>query len=117
MGWFQFLFLPSGGSLIEVFDDHSDHCVLSLHYLLCSSFYPHVSTMINHHEPTVYDQLLAMPEFLACSELFVRVGWHPFLTTLQVHDDAVSLQFSLGFDGHTAKVGSLVFQFIEESVA
>ena len=73
--------------------------------------------MINRHEPTAYDQLLAMPEFLACNELFVCAGWHPFLTTLQGHDDAVSLQFSLGFDGHTTKVGSLVFQVTKESVA
>ena len=73
--------------------------------------------MINRHEPTEYGHLLAMPEFLACNELFIRAGWHPFLTTLQGHDDVVSLQFSLGFDGHTAKVGSMVFQVTEKSVA
>ena len=49
--------------------------------------------------------------------MFIRAGWHSFLTNLQGHDDAVSLQFALGFDGHTAKVGSLVFQVTEESIA
>ena len=39
------------------------------------------------------------------------------MTTLQGHDDAVSLQFALGFDGHTTKVGLMVFQVTEESVA
>ena len=73
--------------------------------------------MTNCHEPTAYDQLLDMPEFSACSELFVRAIWHPFLTALQGHDDVVSLQFSLGFDGHTSKVGLLVFPVTEEFVA
>ena len=117
MGWFQFSLLPSGGNLTEVFDDHSNCCVFSLHHLLYSSSNPCVSTMINRHEPTAYDQLLDMPKFSAYSELFVRAGWHPFLTALQGHDDVVSLQFSLGFDGHTTKVRSLVFQVTKESVA
>ena len=58
-----------------------------------------------------------MPEFLACKEMFIRAGWHSFLTNLQGHDDAVSLQFSLGFDGHIAKVGSLEFSVTEDSIA
>ena len=51
--------------------------------------------MINRHEPTSYAQLLAMPEFLVFHELFVRAACNPFLTTLEGHDDAVSLQFPL----------------------
>ena len=39
------------------------------------------------------------------------------MTNLQGHDDVVSLQFGLGFDGNTAKVGSMVFQVTEESIA
>ena len=62
------------------------------------------STMLNRHEPSKYGQLLIMPEFLACKEMFIRAGWNSFLTNLQGHDDVVSLQFALGFDGHTAKV-------------
>ena len=57
-----------------------------------------------------------MPEFLACKEMFIRARWNSFLTNLQGHDDAVSLQFSLGFNGHTAKVGSLEFSVTEESI-
>ena len=63
--------------------------------------------MLNRHEPSKYGQLLATPGILACKEMFIRVEWHSFLTNLQGHDDVVSLQFALGFDGHTAKVGSL----------
>ena len=73
--------------------------------------------MLNRHEPSEYGLLLATPDFLACKEMFIRAGWHYFLTNLQGHDDAVSLQFALGFDGHTAKVGSLEFQVMEESIA
>ena len=49
--------------------------------------------------------------------MFIRAGWHSFLTNLQGHNDAVSLQFSLGFDGHIAKVGSLEFSVTEESIS
>ena len=73
--------------------------------------------MLNRHEPSEYGNLLIMPEFLACKEMFIQVGWHSFLTNLQGHDDAVSLQFALGFDGNTAKVGSLEFSVTEESIA
>ena len=75
-----------------------------------------VSMVLNQHEPTEYGPLLATPDFLACNELFIRAEWHPFLTNLQGHDDAISLQFALGFDGHTDKVGSMVFQLMEESI-
>ena len=73
--------------------------------------------MLNRHEPSEYGQLLAMPEFLACKEMFIWARWHSFLTNLQGHDDVVSLQFALGFDGHTAKFGSLEFPVTEESIA
>ena len=63
--------------------------------------------MLNQHEPSEYGQLLTMLEFLACKEMFIRAGWHSFLTNLQGHDYAVSLQFALGFDGHISQVGSL----------
>ena len=92
-----------------------NYCVLIM--LIFSLIFFLVSTMLNRHETTEYGQLLATPEFSACTELFIRAGWHSFLTNLQGHDDAVSLQFTLGFDGNTAKVGSLVFQVTEESIA
>jgi hypothetical protein len=67
-------------------------------------------SMLNHHEPSSYDELLAIPEFESYREVFLRVGWGQFLASLQGHDDDVSLQFSLGFDGKFSRVGSLVFQ-------
>ena len=75
------------------------------------------SVILNWHEPSEYGNLLAIPEFLACKKMFIRVGWHSFLPNLQGHDDAVSLQFALGFDRHTTKVGSLEFPVTEESIA
>jgi hypothetical protein len=78
---------------------------------------PHSVTMPNHYEPSSYTELLAIPEFTECREIFLRAGWGPFLASLQGHDDGISLQFSLGFDGRLARIGSLVFLVSEESIA
>ena len=115
MGYFRFLSPPEGEKLMKSLNYLQIKCVLIV--LICSLIFFLVSTMLNRYELTEYGQLLATPEFSACNELFIRAGWHPFLTNLQGHDDVVSLQFALGFDGHTAKVGSLVFQVTEESIA
>ena len=115
MGCFRFSSLPAGEKLIKSLNCLRINCVLIV--LIRSLIFFLVSMMLNRYEPTEYGQLLATPEFLACNELFIRAGWHSFLTNLQGHDDAVSLQFALGFDGHTDKVGSMVFQLMEESIA
>jgi hypothetical protein len=60
--------------------------------------------------------LFSIPEFAQCEEVFLRTGWGPFLSNLQGHDDDLSMQFSLGFDGNTTRVGSLSFEVSEESV-
>jgi hypothetical protein len=77
----------------------------------------HVVTMLKCYEPSSYVELLAIPEFAKCREIFHHVGWGPFLTCLQGHDDGVSLQFSLGFDGRKVRVGSMAFLVSEESIA
>jgi hypothetical protein len=72
--------------------------------------------MSNLHKPSSYAELLAIPEFAARREIFLCVGWGKFLASMQGHDNDVSVQFSLGFDGKISRVGSLVFLVSEESI-
>jgi hypothetical protein len=72
--------------------------------------------MPRRYEPSSYADLFAIPEFAQCREVFFCVGWGPFLSSLQGHDDVLSMQFSLGFNGKTTHVGSLTFEVIEESI-
>jgi hypothetical protein len=69
------------------------------------------------YEPSSYAELLAIPEFAKCRDIFLHTGWGPFLVCLQVHDDGISLQFALGFDGRMERVGSLAFLAFEDSIA
>jgi hypothetical protein len=48
--------------------------------------------------------------------VFLHAGWGPFLSSLQGHDDGLSMQFVVGFDGMIAHVGSLKFSVTEESI-
>jgi hypothetical protein len=78
---------------------------------------PFSVTMPNHYEPSSYTKLLPFWNSTACREIFLRMGWGLFLDSLQGHDDGVSLQFSLGFDGILACARTLVFLLSEESIA
>jgi hypothetical protein len=49
-----------------------------------------------------------------CREVFF--GWGPFMSSLQGHDDDLSMQFVVGFDGKTTHVGSLTFEVTKESI-
>jgi hypothetical protein len=73
--------------------------------------------MPRRYEPSSYADLFSIPEFSQCREVFLHAGWGPFLSNLQGHDDGLSMQFSLGFDGKTTHVGSLTFEVSEESIA
>jgi hypothetical protein len=77
----------------------------------------HVVIMPKFYEPSSYAELLGIPEFTECREIFLRAWWGPFLAYLQGHDDGVSVQFTLRFDGRMARVGSLAFLFSKESIA
>ena len=72
--------------------------------------------MPKRYEPSSYADLFAIPEFAQCREVFLHVGWGPFLSSLQGHDDGLSMQFAVGFDGKIAHVGSLNFAVTEESI-
>jgi hypothetical protein len=43
--------------------------------------------------------------------------WGPFFSSLQGHDDDISMQFAVGFDGEIEHVGYLNFVVTEESIA
>jgi hypothetical protein len=84
-------------------------------FFLCS--FLHTITIPKRYEPSSYADLFAIPEFAQCREVFLSTGWGAFLSHLQVHDDGISIQFSLDFDGKTTHVGSLTFGVSEESIA
>jgi hypothetical protein len=72
--------------------------------------------MPRRYEPSSYADLFSIPEFAQCREVFLHAGWGPFLSSLQGHDDGLSMQFAVGFDGKTTHVGSLTFEVTEESI-
>jgi hypothetical protein len=74
-------------------------------------------TIPKRYKPSSYADLFAIPEFAQYREVFLRTGWGPFLSSLQGHDDGLSMQFPVGFDGKTTHVGSLTFEVTEESIA
>jgi hypothetical protein len=74
-------------------------------------------TMPKRYEPSSYANLFSVLEFTQCREVFLHANWGPFLSSLQGHDDSISIQFAVGFDGKIAHVGSLNFAVTEESIA
>jgi hypothetical protein len=73
--------------------------------------------MTRRYEPSSYADLFVIPKFAQCREVFLRAGWGPFLSSLQGHDDGLSMQFSVGFNGKTTHLWSLTFEVTEESIA
>jgi hypothetical protein len=71
------------------------HCLARFHPFLLNS---NSITMPRRYEPSSYADLFSIPEFAQCREVFLRVGWGPFLSSLQGHDDNISMQFAIGFD-------------------
>jgi hypothetical protein len=66
--------------------------------------------MPRRYKPSSYAELFSIPEFAQCKEVFLRVGWGPFLSTLQGHDDGLFMQFVFGFYGNKIHVGSLTIE-------
>jgi hypothetical protein len=73
--------------------------------------------MPKRYEPSSYADLFVIPKFAQFREVFLHAGWGPFLSSFQGHDDGLSMQFVVGFDGKIAHVGSLKFAVTEESIA
>jgi len=78
---------------------------------------PKGAMVANRHEPETYADLEALPEYKATREIFKQAGWEPFLKKFNGYDDAITLQFTLHFDGETAMVGGLEFRVTEEFIA
>jgi hypothetical protein len=72
--------------------------------------------MPKRYEPSSYADLFSIPEFAQCMEVFLHAGWGSFLSSLQGHDDDLSMQFAVGFDDKITHVGSLNFAVTEESI-
>jgi hypothetical protein len=75
------------------------------------------ATMPRRHAPSSYAGLFAIPKFSQCREVFLHAGWGPLLSSLKGHNDGLSMQFTLGFNGKTTHVESLTFEVSEESIA
>jgi hypothetical protein len=72
--------------------------------------------MPRRYEPSCYADLFSIQEFAQCKEVFLRAGWGAFLSSLQGHDDDISMKFAVGFHGKTTHVGYLIFEVTEESI-
>jgi hypothetical protein len=83
-------------------------------FLLC--LFLHLITIPKRYEPSSYADIFSIPEFPQCREVFLHARWGPFLSHLQGHDDGISMQFSLSFDGKKTRMGSLTFWVSEESI-
>jgi hypothetical protein len=73
--------------------------------------------MPKRNEPSSYADIFGIPKFAQCREEFfcVQAGG-AFLSNLQGHDDGLSMQFSLGFDGKIARIGYFSFEVSKESI-
>jgi hypothetical protein len=76
---------------------------------------PRSVTIPKHYEPSSYAKILAIPKFAERREIFLHPGWGPFLSSLQGHDDGVSIQFAVGFDGRLDHIEYLAF-FVSEDL-
>ena len=47
------------------------------------------------------------------AQRFRDAGWFEFLTTFQGHDEQVSMEFSLNFDGYEVEIGKLLMLVTE----
>jgi len=107
--------------LLYIIRAYSGFCLKIEHYVSSSNshfaFTLQFVVMLNSHEPSWYVKLLSILEFVSCREIFICTRWGVFLSSLQGHDDVLSLQFALNFDGKTAHIRSLTFPISEESIS
>jgi hypothetical protein len=64
-------------------------------------------------EPEGDELLEAYPQM---DQRFRDGGWLEFLTTFQVHDEQVSMEFSLNFDGYEVEIGKLLMLVTEQTI-
>jgi hypothetical protein len=72
--------------------------------------------MPRRYEPSSYADLFSIPEFAQCKRSVFACRLGAIFVYLQGHDDGLSMQFAVSFDGKTTHVGSLTFEVSEESI-
>jgi hypothetical protein len=65
-------------------------------------------------EPEGDELLEAYPQM---DQRFRDAGWFKFLTTFQGHDEQVSMEFALNFDGYEVEIGKLLMLVTEQTIA
>ena len=65
-------------------------------------------------EPEGDELLEAYPQM---AQKFRDVGWFEFLTTFQGHDEQVSMELALKFDGYEVEIGKLLMLVTEQTIA
>jgi hypothetical protein len=112
------LFAPFLGKIHPLFQSHSDHARF---VSLCGSISPFLGEFKLYHNAQEIQTLL-LCRLVFHSRIHTVQGsvlacWlGPFLSSLQGHDDGLSMQFAVGFDGKIAHVGSFNFVVTEESI-
>jgi hypothetical protein len=75
---------------------------------------PKRSGQVVRLEPEGAELLEAYPQM---AQRFRDVGWFEFLTTFQGHDEQVSMEFALNFDGYEVEIGKLLMLVTEQTIA
>jgi hypothetical protein len=75
---------------------------------------PKKSGQITGLEPKGIELLKAFPQM---AQKFKDVGWFDFFSTLQGHDEQISMMFSQNFDGFESVVGKILMHVTGHSIA
>jgi hypothetical protein len=75
---------------------------------------PKRSGQVVRLEPEGAELLEAYPQM---AQRFRDAGWFEFLTTFQGHDEQVSMEFALNFDGHEVEIGKMLMLVTEQTIA
>jgi len=68
------------------------------------------------HEPSSVREIKKMTEYQGSLALFQESGFLPFLQRFDGFDMAMALEFARTFEEGQAKVGSMEFEVMEESI-
>jgi hypothetical protein len=75
---------------------------------------PKRSGQVVRLEPEGVELLEAYPQM---AQRFRDASWFKFLTTFQGHDEHVSMEFALNFDGYEVEIGKLLMLVTEKTIA
>ena len=69
---------------------------------------------LSRFEVSVLEMIEMDPEATA---LFEKIGWKPFFWSFNGHNEEVTRQFTLSFDGNTTQIGDLQLVLDEEFIS